>query len=32
MGLDFIPCWNDKDGMREIWSLDELKKLRIAIQ
>lgn len=32
MGISFSPTWNDVKGMREIWSLKELKELRIEIQ
>lgn len=32
MGIPFSPTWNDINGTREVWELNELKKLRIAIQ
>lgn len=32
LGISFIPMWNDVDGYREPWDLQELKTLRVAIQ
>lgn len=32
INMDFVPYWNDIDGMREPWSLLDLKLLRINIQ
>lgn len=32
LNIDFTPMWNDINGMREVWQLEQLKKLRIVIQ
>lgn len=32
LNIAFTPMWNDISGMREVWQLEQLKKLRIAIQ